>query len=358
MADSGASQTRVTQTDVARAAGVSRSVVSFVLNGRKDQRIAQETATHVLAIAEQLGYRPNKVANTLRSGKSGTIAFVSDFVTTTNKANGMIKGALAAARAHNTLMITAETLGQENSQELLLNELLDHQVDGIIYAAMFTREVTVPQVLSNIPHVLLNCLDSSSEAESFVIPDEYRAGQDAARLLLDTGHTDSIYFIGTFPGKRKDNSVWPHMPSIALPQRLAGISDSLKTCGYELADCIDVEGDWIAESGYKAIQQILKKHHPSALICANDDIAFGAYQAAAENGLRIPEDLSIVSFDGSSLSRALRPQLTSLALPHEEMGIKAANYLLQEHNKSEESLHEYLPMPIIAGNSIGQPNAK
>lgn len=342
---------RVTQAEVATAAGVSRSVVSFVLNERTDQRIPEDTAAHVREVAEKLGYRPNKVANTLRSGKSGTIAFVSDFVSTTSAANAMIKGALASARAHDTLMFTAETLGQERLEELLLNELLDRQVDGIIYASMFTRAVHLPTVLHDIPYVLLNCMNADSSSSPYVIPDEYNGGRTAANLLLEAGHTSDIFFIGTFPGKKNENTIWPHMPSLALPQRLMGIRDALHSRGVELAGQIDISGDWNAENGYTVTKKLLKKHKPTALICANDAIAFGAYQAITDCGLAIPEDLSVIAFDGTPLSKSLRPQLTSIALPHEDMGVRATDLLLSTSTATS-AVHELIDMPVLRGGSI------
>jgi len=198
---------RVTLQQVADAAGVSRSAASFVMTGRTDQRISEATIKKVRKAAADLSYRPNLTAKTLRTGKSGTVGLVSDFIGTTSHANSMVMGALDVLRDKGKLLFTVDTQGDADVESKSIKALLDRQVDGVIYAAMFTREAKVPAVLRTVPTVLLNCLDETDDgradsAFSSVVPDEYQAGCDASRLLLEAGHTDRIVFVGLLSRRR------------------------------------------------------------------------------------------------------------------------------------------------------------
>ena len=135
--------------------------------------------------------------------------------------------------------------------------------------------------------------------------------------------------------------------------RRAGIEAALADAGASIAGTVSAE--WWPEPGYAAVRAFLSTGaRPSALICLNDRLALGAYQAAAEAGLRIPEDLSVVSFDDSDLASWLRPQLTSLALPHFELGRRAVELLDVGGPAGSGSAH-LVPMPLRLRASLGPP---
>lgn len=345
---------RVTQAQVAARAGVSRTIASFVLNGRKDQRVAPATAQRVLEAAAELGYRPNVIATILRTGESGTIALISDYITTTAGANGLVKGVIDGAHSKGTLLFTTETLGDSSLEQQLIANLIDRQVDGFIYASMFTREVVVPEVLLKEPTVLLNCLDTRQRLPS-VLPDEEGAGRDAADLLIKAGRADDIAFIGVLPGGAVASTQWQGTKPLALSRRLAGLTDRLSRAGGSMTmDPIDAPA-WDAPTGRRAMSAVLTAgRRPTAVVCANDALALGGYQAIAEAGLRIPDDISVVSFDGSELSSWMHPELTSLTLPHLAMGRSAVRLLLAGEDSPEATMNETLlmPMPVRKGASI------
>lgn len=341
---------RVTLTEVARRAGVSRSAASFALNGRTDLRISEETAARVRLAAEELGYSPNTTAKTLRTGKSGTVALVSDFIGTTSFANAMVRGALETLRAENTLLYTVDTQGDPAIEATLLQNLRDRDVDGFLYASMFTREVEIPPLVRNTSLVLLNCVSSGVPA---VIPDERSAGETSASALLDAGHRDDIWFIGSFPPGFTGAAAWNGWSPLALTERLDGIETALRAAGAALAGTVPIDTDWDVENGRAAVARLLTSGtRPSALICANDALAVGAYHALAEAGLRVPDDVSVIGFDGSPLIHAVLPQLTSVALPYEELGRVAARMLL---DGARPSPPHRIPMPLIQGGSIASP---
>jgi LacI family transcriptional regulator len=329
---------RVTLADVAARAGVSPAAASFVLSGRDDMRIAPETQERVREAAEQLGYRPNLAARSLRTGRSGTIGFVSDLVTSTAYAGEMVRGAMEASRQGGSLLYIAETLGDGDEEDQLLRGMLDRQVDGFILASMFTRRVTIPEALKGHPLVLLNCL-ADGFGGPYVLPDEEQAGRDAAQLLLETGHHDQIYVVGGRPPR--------HAP-VALRERSKGVAAVLRKAKVKAAGTL-VLADWQPEHGRVAVRDLLQSGaRPQALICMNDRIALGAYQALSAFGLEVGNDVSIVSFDDSELAGWLEPGLTSIGLPHAEMGTAAVRHLLDPSGAHEVRI----PMPVVQRASI------
>lgn len=342
---------RVTLREVAERAGVSRSAVSFVMNGRTDQRLSEDVFDRVRRAADELGYRPNITAQTLRTGRSGTVALVSDFVSSTSFANSMVRGAMQELREHDTLLFTVDTQGDADLEDQLLHSLLGRDIDGVIYASMFTRTVTLPRVLEGVPTVLLNCVTADGSIDA-VVPDEVTAGRDAARMLLDHGHRDGIWFLGALPAGSRGGAAWPEWDPIALTERRAGITEALAAARTTLAGVVAIDDDWDVANGRRAVARMLSEVAvaPTAMICANDALAVGAYQALHRAGLRIPHDVSVVGFDGSPFARAVEPELTSIALPHIELGRRAAAMLAA---RGDAPRLERVPMPTVAGGSIG-----
>lgn len=337
---------RVTQADVARHAGVSRTTVSFVLSGREGIRISLEARERILGAAQELGYRPNLTAQSLRTRRTHTIGLVSDIVASTHYAGAMIQGALEAALERDHLLYFAETGDDPAVEEKLLQGMLDRQVDGIIHAAMSTRRARPRERTRGHPVVLLNCLDDSGEFIS-VVPDEQAAGAQAVGLLLEAGHRDGIHVIGGHHFTRDTPE-----GVLAGQERMRGIEAAVTAAGARLSGV--VECDWSApEHGYRAVRSLLGSGTaPTALVCCNDRLAFGAYQAVRESGLSIPHDISVISFDDSELASWLRPTLTSVALPHHELGRRAVSLLLA--GSSRPGVHR-IPMPVHRRHSIAAP---
>jgi len=280
-------------------------------------RISEDARQRVLRAAQELDYRPNLMARSLRTKVTRTIALVSDTIASDPYAGRAIHGALAAAVAHGHLLFIGETEGDSVVEERLISDFLDRQVDAFVYASMFTRYVRLPKLLRGRPVVLLNCLTRGAKpAQHAVVPDEIAAGLSAARTVLEAGHQSGIYLVGS-----------PAEPVFAGRERLAGIREGLAAAGTRLAGT--VECDWWPEPAYEALTSAFADGlRPRVLICLNDRIALGAYQAAREVGLRIPADVSVLSFDDSDLAAWLRPQLTSISLPHFQLGWKAVELLL------------------------------
>jgi LacI family transcriptional regulator len=341
---------RVTLADVARRAGVSQTAASFVLSGRrKEMRISEEVERRVLRAAREVGYRPNIVSRSLRTGTSHTIGFVSDTVATTPFAGHLIWGALDAARDRGHLLFIGETEGDPELERELIEAMHDRGVDGIVLASMYTRKVAVPKGLTDGRAVLLNALPASRSNIPSVLPDEVEAGRAVVRVLLQAGYRDGICLIGAGPEPNRGPK-----DSLAAVQRLQGIREALDAAGIDVAGAVPCD-DWQPDIGYSATRQLLKKTKPSALICFNDRLSLGAYQALADAGLDVPGDLSVVSFDDDLIASWVKPQLTTVALPHYELGQAAISVLLdedhQQRSKGRPLIHR-IPMPLRERESV------
>jgi LacI family transcriptional regulator len=204
---------------------------------------------------------------------------------------------------------------------------------------MYTQQVRISKTLREQPLVLLNCL-ARGKAVPAVIPDEREAGKTAVRELLEHGHRDQIVIVGEKA---------PHV--LAGAERLAGVQEVLQAEGTELADSISCL--WWPEYAFSAVLDYLQAgNRPSAFICLNDRIAMGVYQAGLQLGLSVPQDFSVVSFDDSDLASWLRPQLTSVAIPHFELGRRAVELLLTPDRPNDVIR---IPMPLRVRVSVGPP---
>jgi len=347
---------RVTLADVALASGVSSTTASLVLSGRgAELRISDAAQQRVREVSEALGYRPNIVSIGLRKGSSLTLGFVSDTVATSQLAGDMIKGALEAAHHRGFMLFIGETEGDAKVERRLLNAMLDRQVDGIVLASMFTQTRRLPSGLEHMPAVLLNALPQQRNTPiPTVVPDEFEAGQAAARLLLEAGHR-TIHLVGAGPGP---DDTPPG--TIAGRERLAGILEVLGKARVAPASG-HLCADWLPDYGWEATNAILGAGGAGqAIITFNDRLAFGAYQALHEAGLSVPDDMSIVSFDNHTLAEWLRPGLTTFAIPHYDLGRRSVELLLDVITAHEDgpptpgAVHR-LPMPLHSRASVGPP---
>jgi LacI family transcriptional regulator len=336
------SKKRVTLADVARLAGLSSAAASMILTGRPDTRLSAEAHERVHAAAAQLGYRPNIAARALRTDKTRTIAFISDYVATTRYASGLIRGALEAAEAANHVMLVLETGGEPAREVQAIEAALDRQVDGIIFAAMRAREVFVPDLPATTSVVMLN--GTSSRFKTSVLPDEFEGGRSAVGLLYAAGCREDIALIGH--NEMVERGLFR---SDTVARRLAGIRHEM--AAHRLSFIAEEScWEWEPHHGYDIVSKLLKQGtKPKALLCLNDRLAFGAYQALSERGLRVPTDVAIVSFDNDEIAAYLRPGLTTIALPHEEMGRQSIRLLLG----GARDIEVLVPMPVVSRGSLG-----
>lgn len=297
----------VTMKDVAEHAGVSRTAVSLVLNDRHDITLAPETRRRVVEAAAALGYRPNAGARALAQQRSDWYGLVTEIVTAPFAVD-VIKGAQDRAMVDGKYLLIASTESDPIAENAAIERLLEQRVEGLLLAATWHRAVSVPAIAREVPTVLINCFDEEGRFPA-VVPDERTGGRHAAERLLQAGHR-RIGFINLDPG----------IP--AAIGRRDGYRSALREAGIEPDDALEVTGHATADSGFEATQLLLDLPvPPTAIFCANDRMAMGAYDAIKERGLRIPQDVAVIGFDNQELIAGyLRPGLTTVALPFERMG--------------------------------------
>lgn len=310
----GPSAERPTMADVGRQAGVSITTVSLVLSGQHS-RISEATKARVLKAVEDLNYRPNKAAQGLRLGQTRTIGFVTDEILTQPFSGNIAAGLSAVAWEQQSLLLTVNATMNTGRLRAAVEDLIDRQVDALVFAAMGSREVDFPETPPNLPVLLINAYDRRGRIPS-IMPNEEEGGRSAIEHALDLGHERFVFLAG------RENA-W------ATKMRVRGYRDGLEIGGLRPADNPIFYGDYRIGSGYDlAVRAMQRRPRPTTLLCGNDQMAIGAYIALARMGVRIPEQVSIVGYDDEPIAADLSPSLTTVRIPFYEMGRVAATHAL------------------------------
>lgn len=181
------------------------------------------------------------------------------------------------------------------------------QIEGVIYASILTRHITPPEALGNIRAVLLNCYSDDPKLAS-VTPAERRGGCVATATLIRVGYRRIAFITG---------EAWMD----ASHQRQEGYIRILREAGPAVDNSLIVEGNFLPSGGRNAMLRLLScAERHDAVFCANDLMALGAYEACKEYGLTIPKDMAIMGYDDQELAEQLHPKLSTVLLPHREMG--------------------------------------
>ncbi|MEZ0067017.1 DNA-binding LacI/PurR family transcriptional regulator [Streptacidiphilus sp. MAP12-20] len=336
---------RARMADVASAAGVSTATVSMVLSGAASTRISPETQARVREAAERIGYAPNSVARSLRTQRTRTIGLISDTIATTPFAGRMLAGANDVAREHGYLVVLVDTDDDAERERQAIAALVGQQVDAMIYARMWHRVVPAPAGLPDST-VFLDCRPRD-DSRPATVPDERDGGTAATLELIAAGHRRIAYVDAP-----EDNEV------VASGLRHEGYLSALAGAGVTADPLLHVRGTTDASGGRAATEALLTlpaDRRPTAIFCFNDRMAMGAYAAARRAGLEVPADLSVVGYDDQQLVAAeLDPPLTTVALPHYEMGRWAMEVALGLR-RAEAGVPLLMPCPIIRRDSVGPP---
>ncbi|GGD58398.1 LacI family DNA-binding transcriptional regulator [Lacimicrobium alkaliphilum] len=327
---------RVTSYDVAREAGVSQSAVSRVF--RPGVSVSEKTREKVLKTADRLGYRPNAIARMLINQSSGMIAVI-----VSSRANLNFPDVLSLLNKqialHNKRVLLF-TLDEAEQLDGVIEQILTYQVDGVVaLTAHFEVESVKQFAQHNIPVVLYN-----REVPDHSVSSVCCNHDQGLKMLVDllVRHHHRRYLIVAGP---QDSDV--------ATARLTGAQKALLQHGIDNVPV--VRGDYSYESGQQALHSHLQNAMaPTAVICANDAMAIGVIDEAREKQqLRVPEDLSVVGFDGISASAWYSYRLTTVSQPTSYM-TKAAvdtlvNLIENPHNPPES---RYWPGTLIEGNSV------
>lgn len=345
------SQRRVRAADVAAAAGVSPTAVSFVLNGRDGGNISLETRKRILAAAEMLEYRPHHVAQSLRNQTTHSLGLVTDAVASSPFGGRILAAATERAQANGHILLVMDLHSHDERETTAFRELERRQVDALIYASMGFRILkTVPQ--SHLPVVLTNCTAEHSD-ELSVFPDDTSGATRALDHLADLGHRH----VGMVSGNWDPSVEGDAGGNISGPIRRAAFLEAARRRGVETRVS---EVGWEIDDGYRGAMVLLDcppEVRPAALFCVTDRVAVGAMLAAARLGLAVPDDLSVVGFDDQEKVAAFTvPPLTTVALPHARMGDQAvALALAAAAGESITERRRALPCELLIRKSTAPP---
>ncbi|CAG4907168.1 LacI family DNA-binding transcriptional regulator [Paraburkholderia gardini] len=311
-------------TDIAKLTGVSQSTVSLVLNNATGAKFSEATRNKVLKAAADLGYRlSTRDAVQPSKDERSLIVYIADEISTSPHPVVNIDGARDAAYAHGKMLAVYSTHGNADIEQQVLDAALaSPNVFGVIYATVYTRKVSPPAALSQVPTVLLNCYTSEGGFSS-VVPAEVAGGHVATEYLLRAGHRRIGYINGEH---------WQD----AAKDRLKGYRTALATADLPFAQEMVRDGDWSSGTGFEQTLSLMREPNPpTAIFCANDLMALGAIEALKQLGHRVPEDVSVLGYDDQEIARHTHPPLSTVVLPNYELGRWAVETLLQdEHNRA------------------------
>jgi LacI family transcriptional regulator len=308
-----------TITEVAKAAGVSIATASRVFT-ESEHAVNEATRERVLQAAKDLGYQPNMLASGLRRGKSFSVGIVLDSITGPFTPQ-IVQGIQEYLKQYDFASSIVNSFTDTKIENDSVRMMLGRQVDGIIFVDTNVHSTDQIAIKTNKPLIFVKrrtlAADENKNCIS-IIPDNRYGGELAARHLIQLGHRRIAHIKG------------PHGWD-ASRQREDGFRSILESEHIPLDETLFVEGDWTLESGYEAMQRLLSQpSRPSAVFVANDQMAAGAIYAIQDLGLRVPRDIAIVGYDNLELSRFIRPALTTVSQPLQQLGETAAKVFLEQ----------------------------
>ncbi|OTA16862.1 catabolite control protein A [Xenorhabdus vietnamensis] len=327
----------VTLEDVAAYSGVSRATVSRVVNGDKNVRAVTRTKVENAIMA--LGYSPNLAARELASNQSNTLGLV------TTSYRGGFFGALmdsiqTEAELHGKQLLVTQGRNSAENEWQAITHLHSLRCNGMILHVRTISDDKLRQLAhAGRSFVLLDRLVAGLE-ERCVVFDHHKASYLATQTLIEYGHTR----IACISGSLSRN------PS---QQRRQGFLDAMKDAGLQPIACL--EGEYDLQSGYRQTRAILTSSslatsvmsRPDALFFCSEEMALGALLAITEQGLNVPEDISIICYDSGERAAFIHPALTSVHFPITDMARFAMRLLLEP-----DTLHPAFTPQIIYRNSL------
>ncbi|WP_295381625.1 LacI family DNA-binding transcriptional regulator [uncultured Pseudacidovorax sp.] len=306
---------KVTIRDVATASGVHVSTVSRALDPARRKRISKEVLELVEETARRLGYQPNRAASALRTGRTHTIGVLLPDIT--NPVFPPILQGIEAAAAARGYFVFVANVGDPKLAQPILARMKAQQIDGLVMAIALREDPLIDFVRDSDMHaVMVNRADESGRLPA-AVSDDRLAMKLAVDHLVALGHRRIAHLAG------------PQTVPTGVGRR-QGVEQALRD--HRLPPPRIVECDsYSREAGQQAMRALLQGEgeRPEAVVCCNDLVALGAYDVLRAAGLRIPQDISITGHNDMPLVDMVDPPLTTIRLPHRELGWQAAEMLFQ-----------------------------
>jgi LacI family transcriptional regulator len=329
-------------TDVAAMAGVSQTTVSLVLNGALGARLSEQTRKRVFEVATQLGYRlVGRGPARSETSAAKFIGLVVDEMSTDPWCAIALDGAREKAWEHGLTINAGVTRGDPEIEKAVLAQMANQSLLGLIYGTIQTRKIAPNPALHRVPTVLLNCYLADGSLTS-IVPGEVLGGRTATERLIRSGHVR----IGLIEGER-----WMD----ASRDRLKGYRQALASQEIPFDPALVRPGNWELSAGYEQTIALMRlPRPPTAIFCANDVMAVGCYEALKELGYEIPNDVSVIGYDDREIAHCTRPPLTTILLPHFEMGMLAAETIIDYAGRpGGRAAHIKVECPLVERGSVG-----
>lgn len=325
-------------TDVAALAGVSHQTVSRVLNNHPNVR--EHTRARVLAAIAELGYRPNRAAKALVTGRSQTIGIVAQNSTLFGPASMLTSFAEAAAGAGFAVSIShGRNLEPDSFREAVEHHLAQRVAAIVVMAPVETASIAAATVAADVPIVTVGGNPAMSRPVVVAV-DQTAGARLATRHLLDVGHRTVWHVSG--PVDWFDSQ-----------GRIEGWRSVLEEAGAEIPPLLT--GDWSAESGYQAGQLIARVPDASAVFAANDHLALGVLRALHERGRRVPEDVSVIGFDDVPESAYFIPPLTTVRQDFDAVARETLRCTLEQIETGRCGPPNPIPPTLVQRRSVAPP---
>ena len=334
----------VTIHDIAHEANVSISTVSRVINNTKE--VSPELKKRVYSIIEKHSFKPNLIARSLVTRKTGMIAIIVSNIS--NAVFGTLtKGIESVCRQRDYTLIVCESGGHIENEIKLLRTMSNRNIDGLLFAGVDVNHNLVNEIIAQeYPIVLIN--QEMSEPGGVpslptVIINNIQAIKDAIRFLYENGHR-KIAFIG---GLKNDYS--------AGQKRYTGYRQALTELGLEYNESYVDYGDFSFESGYRCMKKIYEENSqlPTAIMACSDLMAIGAMNYLEKMNIKVPDNISIMGFDDIEFASYVKPELSTVRISYYEEGILASQTLFSLLEAQENSIGtRYIPHQIIRRQSV------
>lgn len=332
---------RPTQEDVAKLARVSQTVVSQILNDN-DISVTDDTRQRVLDAIDQLGYVPNKFAQSLRTNKTLTIASIIPDITNPFYP-AFQRGIQSVTNKNNYDLIIYDTEEKEENEKRSLKSLEQANVDGAIVSLFHHGvEALKPLIEQGIPVVYWRGGPVEKDLViDLIFVDNVAMAKTAVSYLIEKGHTR----IGMIAGLEN---------TPPRQDRIRGFCEALNDHNLPLDEILIQDGDFTETGGYQGMKKLLRLNpRPTAVFASNDLMALGAMLAMREENLRIPEDIALVGLDDIPAAKLVYPSLTTITQMQEDIGRIAAEMIFEriEGTAPDKSRVVEMPFKLIVRDS-------